>query len=111
MTFLAQSASKTLLKLQQNHLRFELTIMNSRFNAKNREISNMEFLDSSSDDTSSNLENDPYYRQLQKEAERFQMQRDDITDQIEVLEKEISDMKNMVTNGIKSSCGFTISGG
>lgn len=111
MTFLAQSSSKTLLKLQASHLAYEDTIMDSRLRAVSREISNIEAQDAASEETSSSLDSDPYYAYLQRESEKFEMLKENIEEQIELLNTQISSLETIIKNGMKNSCGFTISGG
>ena len=60
MTFLAQAASKSLLKLQRSQLQYQNTIMDSRIRAVSREMGDMEAQNNVSDESSTDIENDPF---------------------------------------------------
>ena len=111
MTFLAQSSSKTLLKLQLSHLKFERTIMSSKINSLSREMNSIQEQDSSSENGTSDLENNQYYKYLQSESERYDLQQENIDNEISLLNSEIEALGSLVSKGIQDSCKFTISGG
>lgn len=111
MTFLAQAASKSLLKLQRSQLQYQNTIMDSRIRAVSREMGDMEAQNNVSDESSTDIENDPYYKSLQQMSEQYEMIKENYSNQVSLLDQQISDLENLLKNGIKSSCGFTVSGG
>lgn len=108
MAFLALASQKSLLTLQKNFLQFQLlSIMNqtnyaaSQMTAIERQYANLEDSDCSMDP------NFIYYEDLSNQLET---EKDSIESQITALENEISGLKTMVNNNIKSSCTLNLLG-
>ena len=108
MAFLALASQKSLLTLQKNFLQFQLlSIMNqtnyatSQMTAIERQYANYEDSDCSTDP------NFIYYEDLSNQLET---EKDSIESQITALENEISGLKTMVNNNIKSSCTLNLLG-
>ena len=57
------------------------------------------------------LDNDPYYIELQQTEEYLESQQDTLESQITLLDSEINSLKSMVNNNIKNSCGLNLIGG
>lgn len=110
MTFLAVDSQKSLFTLQKNQLEFERTLV---MNQANWITKKMGYLSQQYDkeDTNASLEDDPYYIQLQQQEEYLTTRQDALDTQINLLDNEISSMKQIVTNNIKSSCGLNLIGG
>ena len=110
MTFLASACSKTLLKLQKSELEYQKQIIMQRSNAVLREI---EYVESqyNSDSDEGDLEDDQYYQDLRRMSETYELMNSGYEDQIALLEQEINALNSLTQNGIKSSCGLTLSGG
>ena len=108
MAFLALASQKSLLTLQKNFLQFQLlSIMNqtnyaaSQMTAIERQYAGLEDSDCSMDP------NFIYYEDLSNQLET---EKDSIESQITALENEISGLKTMVNNNIKSSCTLNLLG-
>lgn len=109
MTFLAVDSQKSLFTLQKNQLEFERTLVMNQANWVTKE---MGFLSQNADqDSNYSLEDDPYYIQLQQQEASLTTRQDALDTQINLLDNEISSMKQIVTNNIKSSCGLNLIGG
>ena len=107
MTFLALDAQKGLYTLQKNQLGFEETIVMSRISTITNEISYLteEYSD---ENASGDLEDDPTYIALSAEEEQLEVRQTQLDDQVALLEQYISNLKTMVTNGIKNDCGLNL---
>lgn len=113
MTFLAIDAQKNLFTLQKSQLQYEQTLVMSRCNyvtkqmgARSQQIDEMNNNGSDID-----LDDDPYYIQLQQEESYLETRQDSLDSQISLMENEISSLKNLVTNNIKSSCQLSLISG
>ena len=111
MTFLAEVCTKTLLKMQMQHISFENQIIGLRINTVSKQMQAIMDEYQIGDDSSTDYENDPYYRDLQRWSELFENQQEANNNQIELINAEINSLDNLIKNGIKSSCGLTLSGG
>ncbi len=112
MTFLAIDSQKSLLTLQKSQLQFEQTLVMNQANWIMQEMSaRSEELNGSTSGTSVDLDQDPYYVMLQQQEEYLTTRQDALDSQISLLDNEISSMKTMVQNNIKSSCGLNLIGG
>ncbi len=104
MSFLAVDSQKCLLILQRNQVQYEQTLVMNQANIVSREMGYY-----TSDDTI-DLDNDPYYIQLQQKEEYLESRQDSLESQIQLLDNEISSLKTMVNNNIKNSCGLNLIG-
>lgn len=109
MTFLASACSKTLLKLQKSQIEYQKQIIMQRINAVTRDMQYVEAQYNS--DTKGDLEDNQYYKELRQWSETYETMNSGYEDQIAVLEQEINALNSLTQNGIKSSCGLTLSGG
>ena len=106
MTFLAIDAQKNLFTLQKSQLQFEQTIIMSRANYITKQMG--ERAEDLGDDA--DLDNDPYYVELQQTESYLETRQDSLDSQITLIENEISSLKNLVNNNIKSSCTLNLIG-
>lgn len=104
MTFLALDAQKGLYTLQKNQLGFEETIVMSRISTITNE---MEYLTEINGDEYEPDE-DPTYIALENEQEQLEVRQEALETQVALLEQYISNLKTMVTNGIKNDCGLNL---
>ncbi len=112
MTFLAIDSQKSLLTLQKSQLQFEQTLVMNQANWLTKEMGNRsEELEEASGGGTVDLDNDPYYVMLQQQEEYLTTRQDALDSQISLLDNEISSMKTMVQNNIKSSCGLNLISG
>lgn len=107
MSFLAMASQKSLFTLQKSQLEFEYTILMSRTNCITSQMA--DYAQAAGDDA--DLDEDPFYIQLEKTSEYLQTQADSVKSQQEVLEQEIQSLKTLVQNGIKSTCTLNLLGG
>ena len=109
MTFLAIDSQKSLFTLQKNQLQFEQTLVMNQANWVSKEMGYLsEQYDS--EESSGELEDDPYYITLQQQEEYLTTRQDTLDTQINLLDNEISSMKQLVTNNIKNSCDLNLIG-
>lgn len=108
MAFLALASQKSLMSLQKNFLQFQyLSIMNqiqyatSQMTAIEREYS-------SSDADCTEDADYIYYEDL---SDQLETEKDSIDSQLTAIENEISGLKTLVNNNIKSSCTLNLLGG
>lgn len=112
MTFLAIDSQKSLLTLQKSQLQFEQTLVMNQANWLTKEMGNRsEELEEANPNGTVDLDNDPYYVMLQQQEEYLTTRQDALDSQISLLDNEISSMKTMVQNNIKSSCGLNLISG
>ena len=107
MSFLAVDAQKQLFILQRNQLQYEQTLVMNEANWVSKEMGY--YANELGDDA--DLDNDPYYIELQKTEEYLESRQDTLDSQIQLLDNEISSLKTMVNNNIKNSCGLNLIGG
>ena len=110
MTFLAIDAQKNLFTLQKSQLQFEQTLVMSRCKYVTRQMGDIAQL-YDDDESSGDLEDDPNYIALQREESYLETRQDSLDSQISLIENEISSLKNLVNNNIKSACQLQLLGG
>ena len=108
MAFLALASQKSLLTLQKNVLQFpHISIQNqinyatSQMTAIEREYAGMDDADCTEDASFI------YYQDL---SDQLETEKDSLDSQITAIENEISGLKTMVNNNIKSSCTLNLLG-
>lgn len=112
MTFLAIDSQKNLFTLQKSQLQFEQTLVMNQANFLAKEMAaRAEQLEAASGGGQVDLDNDAYYVSLQKQEEYLTTRQNTLDTQISLLDNEISSMKTMVQNNIKSSCTLNLIGG
>lgn len=106
MAFLALASQKSLLTLQKNFLQLQYTsIQNqvqyatSQMTAIQREYSGQDVSDYTDD------ANYIYYEDL---SDQLETEKDSIDSQLTAIENEISGLKTLVNNNIKSSCTLNL---
>ncbi len=108
MTFLALDAQKSLFTLQKSQLQFEQTLVMSRANYITKQ---MGYRAQELEDTEVDVDDDPTYLALQQQESYLETRQDSLDSQISLMENEISSLKNLVSNNIKSSCALNLIGG
>ena len=106
MTFLAIDAQKNLFTLQKSQLQFEQTLVMSRCNYITKQMGQV--AEALGDDV--DPDDDPTYKALQQEESYLETRQDSLDSQITLIENEISSLKNLVNNNIKSSCTLNLIG-
>lgn len=107
MSFLAMASQKSLFNLQKSQLEYEYTVLMSRYNCIEKQMADYALAAGDEAD----LDEDAFYIALEKTDEYLQTQADSVKNQIDGLEQEISSLKTMVQNGIKSTCTLNLAGG
>mgnify|MGYP001152816069 FL=1 len=108
MTFLAIDAQKNLFTLQKSQLQFEQTLVMGRANYITKQ---MGYRAQELEDNDIDLDDDPTYQMLQQQEAYLETRQDSLDSQISLMENEISSLKNLVTNNIKSACSLNLIGG
>jgi hypothetical protein len=108
MTFLAIDAQKNLFTLQKSQLQFEQTIVMSRVNYITKQ---MGYRAQELEEEDIDVDDDAQYQLLQQQESYLETRQDSLDSQISLMENEISSLKNLVTNNIKSSCSLNLIGG
>lgn len=108
MTFLAIDAQKNLFTLQKSQLQFEQTVIMSRANYVTKQ---MGYKAQALQEEDIDPDQDPGYIALQQEESYLETRQDSLDSQISLMENEISSLKNLVNNNIKSSCSLNLIGG
>ena len=106
MPFLAVDAQKQLFILQRNQLQYEQTLVMNEANWVSKEMGY--YANELGEDA--DLDNDPYYIELQQTEEYLESRQDTLDSQIQLLDNEISSLKTLVNNNIKNSCGLNLIG-
>ena len=106
MSFLAVDAQKQLFILQRNQLQYEQTLVMNEANWVSKEMGY--YANELGEDA--DLDNDPYYIELQQTEEYLESIQDTLDSQIQLLDNEISSLKTLVNNNIKNSCGLNLIG-
>ncbi len=108
MTFLAIDAQKNLFTLQKSQLQYEQTLVMSRVNHITKQ---MGYVAQECEENEQDPEDNYTYVMLQEQEQYLETRQDSLDSQISVIENEISSLKNLVNNNIKSSCSLNLIGG
>lgn len=108
MTFLAIDAQKNLFTLQKSQLQYEQTLVMSRANYVTKQ---MGYVAQECEENEEDPEDNYNYVILQQEEQYLETRQDSLDSQISLMENEISSLKNLVNNNIKSSCSLNLIGG
>ncbi len=110
MTFLSIDAQKSLFTLQKSQLEFEQMLILNQVNWCSKQMNYVTQQYAGVDD-GPDLEDDPYYIELQQMEEQLQTRKSNLDTQISLMNEEINSSKTMINNNIKSSCGLNLLGG
>ena len=108
MTFLAIDAQKNLFTLQKSQLQYEQTLVMSRVNHITKQ---MGYVAQECEELEQDPDDNYDYVMLQEQEQYLETRQDSLDSQISVIENEISSLKNLVNNNIKSSCSLNLIGG
>ena len=108
MTFLAIDAQKNLFTLQKSQLQYEQTLVMSRANYVTKQ---MGYVAQECEENEIDPDDNAQYVILQQEEQYLETRQDSLDSQISLMENEISSLKNLVNNNIKSSCSLNLIGG
>ena len=113
MTFLSTASEKMFLIMEKNQKQYEKNIGTLRYNAIKR---NMDYLSEQYRDLDNGEENamdvsdDPLYQYYERLSEQLEVEMEALQTDIDTLKEQITSMSNTIKDGIKSSCGLTLSG-
>lgn len=110
MSFLALASQKSLMTLQMSFLQLQYNSISNQIQAANSHMTEIKKRgkEANSDYDESNDNEYLYYEQLDEE---LQTEKDSIDTQLEALKNEVSSLKTMVNNNIKSSCTLNLASG
>lgn len=108
MTFLAIDSQKQLFTLQKSQAQFEQTLIMYDLNATQKDMALL--TEAKSENGNWDADSDPEYKELQQLESYYETRQDALDSQITLLENEISSLKNLVNNNIKSSCTLNLVG-
>jgi len=109
MAFLALASQKSLLTLQKNFLQLQyLQISNQNQNA----LAQMTAIERSyAGDSTADYTNDRDYIYYEDLSDQLETEKDSLDSQLTAIDAEISSLKTMVQNSIKSSCTLNLASG
>ncbi len=107
MAFLALASQKSLLTLQKNFLQFQLVSIQNQIQAAGAQMTSIqrEYASADSDEDYTEDADYIYYADLD---EQLNTEKDSLDSQMTAIENEISGLKTLVTNNIKSSCTLNL---
>ena len=106
MAFLALASQKSLLTLQKNFLQFQLISIQNQIHYATSQMTAIEKEYSGQDGADATEDADYiYYESLD---EQLETEKDSIESQITAIENEVSGLKTLVNNNIKSSCTLNL---
>lgn len=106
MAFLALASQKSLMMLQKNFLQFQYTSIMNQTQAATAQMTAIERLYADSDDDYTEDASYIYYQEL---SDQLETEKDSLDSQLTAIENEISGLKTLVQNNIKSSCTLNLS--
>ena len=106
MAFLALASQKSLLTLQKNFLQFQLVSISNQIHIATSQMANIEREYADQDCTQD--ADYVYYKNLD---DQLSTEKDSVESQITAIENEISGLKTLVNNNIKSSCTLNLASG
>ena len=109
MAFLALASQKSLLTLQKNFLQFQLVSIMNQTHIASAQMASIEKEYSSQDN--GDCTEDADYIYWKDMDDQLQTEKDSIESQITAIENEISGLKTLVNNNIKSSCTLNLASG
>jgi hypothetical protein len=106
MAFLALASQKSLLTLQKNFLQLEYVSIENQIQSATSQMTAIERAYSGDDDADYTEDADYiYYEDLD---EQLESEKDSLDSQLTAIENEISGLKTLVNNNIKSSCTLNL---
>lgn len=111
MSFLALASQKSLLTLQKNFLQFQLLSIQNQTNIATSQMTAIEREYAAMGDDAGDCTEDASFIYYQDLSDQLETEKDSVESQITALENEISGLKTMVNNNIKSSCTLNLLNG
>lgn len=105
MAFLALASQKSLLTLQKNFLQFQYLSIQNQVQQATSQMTAIEREYAASDQDCTEDADYIYYQDL---SDQLETEKDSIDSQLTAIENEISSLKTLVNNNIKSSCTLNL---
>lgn len=105
MAFLALASQKSLLTLQKNFLQFQYLSIQNQIQYATSQMTAVEREYASTDGDCTTDATYIYYEDL---SDQLETEKDSIDSQLTAIENEISGLKTLVNNNIKSSCTLNL---
>lgn len=105
MAFLALASQKSLLTLQKNFYQFQYISIQNQIQAATAQMTAIEREYSANDGDCTEDADYIYYSDL---SDSLETEKDTIDSQLTAIENEISGLKTLVNNNIKSSCTLNL---
>lgn len=105
MAFLALASQKSLLTLQKNFYQFQYISIQNQIQAATAQMTAIEREYSGSNENYTDDADYIYYSDL---SDSLETEKDSIDSQLTAIENEISGLKTLVNNNIKSSCTLNL---
>lgn len=106
MAFLALASQKSLLTLQKNFLQLQYTSIQNQVQYATSQMTAIQREHSGQDD--SDYTDDANYIYYEDLSDQLETEKDSIDSQLTAIENEISGLKTLVNNNIKSSCTLNL---
>ncbi len=111
MAFLALASQKSLLTLQKNFLQFQYVSIQNQIQSATAGMTAVEREYASMDDDDADYTEDADYIYYEDLSNQLETEKDSLDSQLTAIENEISGLKTLVNNNIKSSCTLNLIGG
>ena len=108
MAFLALASQKSLLTLQQNFLQLQMIRIQNEMQFYAAEMGSIK---KHYNGTDGNYEDDTMYITYEQLDEQASSEKDSLESQITAIQNEISSLKTLVNNNIKTSCTLNLATG
>lgn len=109
MAFLALASQKSLLGLQKNFLQLQITSIQNQANTATAQMSAIQKANSGKEGW--DCEDDPQYVYYEQLDEELQSEQDLLESQLTAIDNQLSSLKTLVNNSIKSSCTLNLASG
>jgi hypothetical protein len=108
MAFLALASQKSLLTLQKNFLQLQYTSIQNQIQSATASMTAIQREYSAMDDDDADYTEDASYIYYEQLDDQLETEKDSLDSQLTAIENEISGLKTLVNNNIKSSCTLNL---
>lgn len=111
MSFLALASQKSLMTLQMSFLQLQYNSISNQIQAANSHMTAIKKAGKEAEGADYDESKDTEYLYYEQLDEELQTEKDSLDTQLEALKNEVSSLKTMVNNNIKSSCTLNLASG
>lgn len=111
MGFLPLLSQKSVLAMQKNFLLLQYTSISNQNQQALAQMSAIERQYAAMGDNAGDYTEDPNFIYFEELSSQLETEKDSIDSQLTAIDNEISGLKTLVNNNIKSSCQLNITGG